>query len=517
LGVFKATFVVGFFTLVSRLGGFVRDALMLSIIGVGPIMDAFIVAFKFPNFFRRISAEGAFSSAFVPIYSGLQAKEGKTIAFEFAKQAFAIMGIILLIFVACFEIFTPQLMRVFAPGLLETQERFQMAVDFTRITFPYILFISLASLMGGVLNSLGKFAAWSAAPILLNVIMIASMLLLAPWVGGHGVALAWGVFISGVAQFVLLWISLYRNRHVMIIVKPQLTENIKILFRKMVPGIIGAGVFQINVFVDMWIGSFLAVGGLTYIHVADRLNQLPLSVIGIAISTAFLPTLSGLFQTGKQQEATQELRRAISYAMLMTVPAATALFLLSLPITKVLFQRGAFTMADSIATAHTIEAFVIGLPAYVLAKVLSTGFFARQDTTTPVIVGIICVVVNFCLNLLFMKPLAHVGIALATTISSWVNVTLLILMLKRSKISLLDKMMRMTLVKILICCIAMAAVLQLIYAKIKTHIVDCFGVVPWILLTILIAIGMVVYFSSAHLVRLISFTELLAILRRRKS
>ncbi len=515
MGVLKATFVVGFLTILSRLGGFVRDALMLSIIGVGPVMDAFIVAFKFPNFFRRISAEGAFSSAFVPLYSGLQAKEGN--AFEFAKQAFVIMGIILFIFVACFEIFTPQLMGVFAPGLLKTPERFQMAVDFTRITFPYILFISLASLMGGVLNSLGKFAAWSAAPILLNIIMIASMVMLAPWVGGHGVALAWGVFISGLAQFILLWVSLYRNQHVMTVVKPQLTDNIKILFRKMVPGIIGAGVFQINVFVDLWMGSFLAVGGLTYIHVADRLNQLPLSVIGIAISTAFLPTLSGLFQTHKHQEAAQELRRAVSYAMLMTAPAATALFLLSLPITKVLFQRGAFTMADSIAIAQTLEAFVIGLPAYVLAKVLSTGFFARQDTTTPVIVGIISVLTNFCLNLMFIKPLAHVGVALATAISSWINVILLIIMLRRANISILDKMMRITLIKVLLCCTAMTAALKLGYAPIQSHILDSVGFAPWIFLAILIIVGMCIYFSCAHLVRLISLTELLAILRRRKT
>jgi putative peptidoglycan lipid II flippase len=515
VGVFKATFVVGFFTLLSRVGGFIRDALMLSLIGVGPVMDAFIIAFKFPNFFRRISAEGAFSAAFVPLYSGLQAKQAN--AFEFAKQAFVIMAIILTIFVTCFEIFTPELMGVFAPGLLNTPDRFQMAVDFTRITFPYILFISLASLMGGVLNSLGKFAAWSAAPILLNVIMIASMVMLAPFVGGHGMALAWGVFVAGIAQFIWLWVILYRNQYTMTLVRPQLTDTIKILFRKMGPGIIGAGVFQINVFVDIWMGSFLAVGGLTYIHVADRLNQLPLSVIGIAISTAFLPTLSGLFQTQKHQEATQELRRALTYAILITAPAATALFLLSLPITKVLFQRGAFTMADSIAIAATLEAFVIGLPAYVLAKVLSNGFFARQDTTTPVVIGIISVLTNFCLNLLFIKSLAHVGIALATALSSWVNVILLTIMLKRAHISVLDRKMRMALMKILICCAAMAAALKLSYDPIQSHILDSGGFTSWIFLTILILLGSGVYFSSAHLMRLMSFAELRGIFRRRKS
>lgn len=512
----KSTAVVGFFTILSRIGGFVRDALMLAILGASPVLDAFIVAFKFPNFFRRISAEGAFSAAFVPLYSATLAGEGAQIANHFARQAFTVMALILAGFVLSFELFTPSLMALFAPGFSKTPERMDLAIQFTRVTFPYIFFISLASLMGGVLNSLGRFAAWSAAPILLNVMMIVSLVFLAPFLGSHGHALAWGVFFSGIAQFALLWWSLYRLHVPMHFEKVGASHKIKTLFQKMLPGVVGAGVFQINVFVDIWIGSFLAVGSLTYLHAADRLNQLPLSVIGIAISTAFLPSLSKHFRLNEVSKAHQEFSKAFSYAVILTMPAACALFVLAFPISKILFQRGAFVSADTLATASTLQAFVIGLPAYVLAKVLSTGFFARQNTHTPVIIGSICVFANFALNLLFMKHFHYVGIALATSLSSWLNVILLGGRLQKEGLPVLSSAAWRMLAQVGLCCALMAAVLIPLSYMLHDTILMGGGLAGWAGLTALVAAGGGVYLACAHFLKLLNMRQLLQIMKGKR-
>ncbi len=505
MSVLKSTAVVGAFTLLSRITGFVRDAFMLALLGASPLLDAFIIAFKFPNFFRRISAEGAFSAAFIPLYAGISATQSQQTAQDFARQAFTIMGLLLLGFVCAFELFTPALMKVFAPGFKDTPERLEMAISFTRITFPYILLISLSSLMGGVLNTLGKFAAWSAAPLLLNILMIASLLLLSPFVSNQGTALSWGVLSAGIAQFLLLWLVLARVQSPLYPIRPRITRGIKTLFSKMLPGIIGAGVFQINVFVDIWIGSFLAVGSLTYLHAADRLNQLPLSVIGIAISTAFLPTLSKLFQTQQHEKAQAQFTQALSYALILTLPAACALFILAHPIAKVLFERGAFTSADTLATAHTLQAFVVGLPAYVLAKVLSTGFFARQNTITPVRIGCMCVGVNFTLNIFFMfqTSLGYVGIALATALSSWVNVLFLSIRLNKDHIHVFTRPIGLVVGKIIGACATMLLVLQLALAPLKPLVFHHQGIWPWALLFALVALGLLSYFVCAHLIKLL--------------
>ena len=509
MSLLRSTAIVGTFTLLSRVTGFVRDACMLAILGASPLLDAFIIAFKFPNFFRRISAEGAFSAAFVPLYAGLSATQSPQVAQNFSRQAFSIMGLLLLGFVMAFELFTPQLMTLFAPGFQDTPDRLTMAISFTRITFPYILLISLSSLMGGVLNTMGRFAAWSGAPLLLNLLMIASLLWLAPFVDNHGTALSWGVLAAGFAQFLLLWVVLARADRPLYPSRPQLTVPVKTLFAKMLPGIIGAGVFQINVFVDIWIGSFLAVGSLTYLHAADRLNQLPLSVIGIAISTAFLPTLSKLFQTQEHEKAQIHFTQALSYAMILTIPAACALFILAHPIAKVLFERGAFGPSDTLATAQTLQAFVLGLPAYVLAKVLSTGFFARQNTLTPVRIGCLCVGVNFALNLIFMfhTSLGYIGIALATALSSWVNVIFLSWRLNRDHIKVLTGPLGRTMGQIAFASGLMLLVLIFSKKALFPVLKQQSGALPWLCLLGLVSLGLVSYFICAHVMGLINLRQ----------
>jgi putative peptidoglycan lipid II flippase len=364
---------------------------------------------------------------------------------------------------------------------------------------------------------MGRFAAWSGAPLLLNILMIGSLLLLTPFVSNHGTALSWGVLAAGVAQFLLLWVVLARADQPLYPTGPRMTASVKTLFAKMLPGIIGAGVFQINVFVDIWIGSFLAVGSLTYLHAADRLNQLPLSVIGIAISTAFLPTLSKLFQTQEYEKAQTQFTQALSYAMILTIPAACALFVLAHPIAKVLFERGAFGAADTLATAHTLQAFVIGLPAYVLAKVLSTGFFARQNTLTPVRIGCLCVGVNFALNLLFMfqTSLGYVGIALATALSSWVNVVFLSVRLNRDHIKVLTRPMASTMTKIALASGVMMGTLAVSKAFALPLILGQGGPLPWMLLVGLVSMGLVSYFGCAHMIQLIDIKQFYGRIKRR--
>ena len=506
---------VAFFTLASRLGGFIRDALILAFIGVGPVFDAFIVAFKLPNFFRRLSAEGAFSSAFVPMFSGVLASEGKKEAIVFANQALMIMICALLFLVVGVLVFTPSIMWIVAPGL--DPERLAMAIDFTRITFPYILFISVAALMSGVLNSLGRFALASAAPILMNVVMVVALLGLSPFLKTSGHALAWGVFFSGFIQLCFVWWGVSRLHIRFQWQRPQLSSQMRLLFRKMAPGLLGASVFQINVFLDLLIASFLPVGSLTYLYAADRLNQLPLSVIGVAVSTAFLPTLSRHIELGQVDAARKGLLNATILALSITLPAALSLFVLAHPIISVLFLRGAFLPQDAYATALTLQAFVVGLPAYVLMKVLTTGFFAKRDTLTPVVVAIGGVGLNLLLNLVFIRFFSYVGIALATSISAWVSCCALFIILRRSNLLLIQAGGLVLLGKMMLCCLILCGCLW----EMKKYFSPWLFSPHWIksagALGCVVVVGVGVYLISALYLKLVSIDELKKLMRRSSS
>lgn len=459
MALLRSVATVGSYTLLSRVFGFIRDILTAAILGAGPVADAFFVAQRLPNLFRSLFAEGAFSAAFVPLFAGTMAEHGKAAARNFAEDALAVLLAALFGFVLLGEIFMPAVMAVIAPGFGEDPAKFGLAVDLARITFPYLLFIALVALQGGVLNSVDRFAAAAATPILLNLFLISALLLMDRFGWHDGRALAWAVTGAGLAQFLWLMFSCGRAGLALRLPLPRLTPGVRRTLAVMAPGTVGAGVTQLNLLISTALASLLPGGSVSYLYYADRLNQLPLGVVGIAVGTAILPPLSRQIRLGHLGEAVTTQNRGLELALLLTVPAAVALAVLAAPILAVLFQRGAFGPADTAATAAALAAYAAGLPAFVLVRVLMPAFFARHDTATPVKVAVAAMAANLCLTLLLMQFLAHVGIALATTAAGWVYaVTLLILLIRRGHFHF-DRRARRSLPRIAAAALGMGAAL----------------------------------------------------------
>ena len=431
MALLRSVATVGSFTLVSRVLGFIRDILTAAILGAGPVADAFFVAQRLPNLFRSLFAEGAFSAAFVPLAAGALTEGGKPAAREFAEEAFAALFAALLVFVVLGEILMPWVMRAIAPGFAAEPAKFALAVELTRITFPYLLFISLTALQGGLLNAVDRFAAPAATPILLNLFLIAALLLMARfgWYGGHALALA--LTVSGIAQFFWLMASCARAGVALRLRWPRRTPRVRETLRIMGPGVLGAGVTQLNLLISTALASLLPGGSVSYLYYADRLNQLPLGVVGIAVGTAILPPLSRQVRSGDAAGAAATQNRGVELALLLTLPAAAGLIVLAQPILAVLFQRGAFDPAATAATAAALIAYAAGLPAFVLVKVLAPGFFAQRNTATPVRVAAAAVALNLGLTLVLMQFLAHVGVAIALSVAGWMQALALLVLLAR--------------------------------------------------------------------------------------
>jgi putative peptidoglycan lipid II flippase len=462
MSLLRSVTTVGSYTLISRVMGFVRDILTAALLGAGPVADAFFVAQRLPNLFRSLFAEGAFSAAFVPLFAGMMAEQGKDRARAFAEDALAVLLAALLIFVLLGEIFMPWVMRVIAPGFEGDPGKFELAVALSRITFPYLLFIALVALQGGVLNSVDRFAAAAATPTLLNLFLIAALLLMRHFGWHDGKALAWAITAAGLAQFLWLMSSCARAGLALRLPWPRLTPEVRRTLAIMGPGAVGAGMTQVNLLISTALASFLPGGSVSYLYYADRLNQLPLGVVGIAVGTAILPPLSRHIRLGEEEDAVRTQNRGLELAWLLTLPAAVALAVLARPILAVLFQRGAFGPADTTATAAALAAYAAGLPAFVLIKVLAPAFFARHDTATPVKVAIAAMAMNLVLTLLLMQFLAHVGIALATSAAGWVNaLTLLVLLMRRGHFAL-DVRSRRNLPRIAAAALAMGVLLTLL-------------------------------------------------------
>ncbi|MCX7338530.1 MAG: murein biosynthesis integral membrane protein MurJ [Alphaproteobacteria bacterium] len=456
MNLFRAATTVGGYTALSRILGLVREILMSHILGAGMIADAFIVAFKFPNFFRRFFAEGAFNAAFVPQFAGCLTTKGPAPAKTLATDVFSVMAWFLFFFVVFVLVFTPQLMPVLAPGFATTPERLDLAIKFTRITFPYILFISLSALLAGILNSLDRFAAAAAAPILLNITMIIGLLLTPNLSLEPGIILSGAVFVAGILQPSWLYYFCKRADFALSLKWPSLSPDVRRVIRLMIPGMIGAGVMQINIMVDTIFASFLTTGSVSYLYYADRLNQLPLSIFGVAIGTALLPPLSRYWRQKDFEKARETQSMALEFAMKFTVPAALGLIVLSDPLIHLIYGHGQFTAMDVANTSPTLAAYAIGLPAYVAGKVFSTTFFAMEDTVTPVKAALVSVLCNLVLNFILMRYWAHVGLALATSISAWINVVLLAGFLRHRQQFSFNKILLLSLLKILFVSCTMA-------------------------------------------------------------
>ncbi len=434
MSLFRNFVTVGGATASSRVLGFVRDMFIAAALGTGPVADAFFVAFRFPNLFRRLFAEGAFNSAFVPLFAKALEGDGEAEARRFAEEALSGLLTALLVVTAVIEIFMPLFMYVLAPGFSADPQKFDLAVLLTRIAFPYLTFVSLVALYSGILNARGRFAVAAFAPALLNVVLIATLVAVF-WFGlantpSAGVWLTWGTTVGGIAQLAsLVWASA-RDGMVLRLRRPRLTPRLRRFAALALPGVLAGGITQINIVIGTMIAS-LAPGAVSFLYYADRVYQLPLGIVGIAIGIVLLPDLSRHLRAGRRDLVDFTQNRALEFAMALTLPASVALIVMAHPIIALLFQRGSFDAADTAATAGALTAFAVGLPAFVLVKVFSPGFFAREDTRTPMWFAGITVAVNIAVSLALFPWLAHVGIAIATSLSGWVNMVLLAVALYR--------------------------------------------------------------------------------------
>lgn len=518
MSLLKSAATVGGFTLISRILGFVRDQLIAFTLGTGFVAEAFFVAQRFPNLFRALFAEGAFNNAFVPLFAKRVEGEGEANAKTFAVEVFSVLLAWLVVFSAFAIIAMPLLIFVIAPGFQEQGERFQLTVDLTRICFPYLLFMSLTALQSGVLNSLHRFTAAAAAPILLNVVMIASNGV--AWVLGTGdtpatgYIFAWGIFAAGIVQYALLTFAC-RNAGMPVVPRwPKLTPDVKRVLALSLPGIVSGGVMQINLVVATMLATTIP-GAVAYLYYADRLYQLPLGVIGVAIGVVLLPDLSRKLRAGDEAGALNSQNRALELSLFLTLPAAVALMTIAAPIVHTVFEHGAFTRADTLAVAPAILAFALGLPAFSITKVFQPGFFAREDTRTPMRFAIISVVVNVVAAIVLSLFLRQTGIALATSLAAWVNAILLGVTLRRRGLFSLDERCRKRLPRIVASAVLMGAILVAGGWLLRDNYTEKAGFIAaaWGLL-LLVTGGIVSYFAIAQLTGGMRLGELKSMLKR---
>lgn len=416
---------VGGWTLISRVTGFARDVVMAAVMGAGPIADAFVVAFRLPNHFRAIFGEGAFNTAFVPAYARLEEAGAAGAAGRFADRVFTLMLIAQVVLLAFAWPAMPWIVRALAPGFSEDAERFALAVALTRITFPYLLFMTLVTLLSGVLNAHRRFAAAAGAPVLLNAAMLVA-LALAFLFPNAAYAAAWGVTVSGVLQFALVWLACRRGGYAPAAARPSLRDpDMTRFFKVLGPAVIGSAGFQIAAFADTIIASFLPVGAVSALYYADRLYQLPFGVIAIAAGTVLLPEMSRRLAAGDEAGAHAAQNRAAGFSLALSAPFTVAFLTLPGLIMTALFQRGAFSAEDAARAASVLAAYGLALPAVVLVRSAVASFYARQDTVTPLVASLTGIAVNVALKIVLTGPYGVTGLALATAIGQWINLVLL--------------------------------------------------------------------------------------------
>jgi putative peptidoglycan lipid II flippase len=454
----KRIFTVGGYTLLSRLTGFARDIMLAAILGAGPVADAFFVALRLPNHFRAIFAEGAFNAAFVPAYAHVHGEEGEGAARLFANRIFTFLFASQVVLLVVAWVFMPQAMSLLAPGFSDDAEQRRLAIELTRITFPYLLLITLVTLYGGMLNVMHRFASAAAAPIFLNLTMMMT-LALAAFFPSAGHAAAWGVLISGFLQVFLLAGDLGRHGGLPRFTSLGLDDDVKSFFRALGPATLGSMGTQVALFADTIIATFLPAGALSALYYADRLNQLPIGVIGIAIGTVLLPEMSRKLTSGDHAGAMASQRRAFDFTLLFSVPFVAAFLTVPDVIMRAMFARGAFTKADAVAAGATLAAYAVGLIPFVLIRSAVATFYARKDTATPVKAALTGVAVNVLLKIALVGSLAQVGLALATATGAWINLLLVIGFAVRAGYLEPDRTFLTSLAKFLVTGVVVAAVL----------------------------------------------------------
>jgi putative peptidoglycan lipid II flippase len=421
----RSTSTVAAMTMLSRILGFVRDVIFAEIFGAGVGFDAFVVAFKLPNFFRRLFGEGAFAQAFVPVLAEYKEQRPHEDVREFINRIAGSLATALIVVVILAEIGAPWIIRVFAPGFAVDGARFVLATHMLHWTFPYLFFIALTAFAGAVLNTFSKFALPAFTPVLLNVTFIAVALWWAPHTQDPILALAWGVMIAGILQLLIQLPFLSRSR---VLPHPKWgwsDPGVRRVLKLMLPALFGVSVAQISLLVDNFFASFLPAGSISWLYYSDRITYLPLGVIGVALSTVVLPQLAKQFSKGSHIAYSTTLDWALRSALVVGLPAAFGLFVLAGPILVTLIHHGAFNTYDVIMTRKSLMAYALGLPGFMLVKVLASGFYSRQNIKTPVKIAAVCVALNIIFNMLLIHPMAHAGLALSTALSSTINAGLL--------------------------------------------------------------------------------------------
>ncbi len=453
-------------TMISRILGFIRDMLFARIFGADSSSDAFFVAFKIPNFLRRLFAEGAFAQAFVPVLSDYKEQGGQEALKQFVNRTAGTLAIILMFTTIAGMLAAPYLIMVFAPGFSWQGEQYDLAVQMLRITFPYLFFISSVAFAGGILNSFGKFAVPAFTPVFLNICLIAAAIWLAPLMPDPIVALAWGVFIAGAVQLLFQFPALYRLG-----LLPRLQfgfkdAGVKRILKLMVPALFGVSITQINLLLDTLIASFLATGSVSWLYYSDRLVEFPLGLFGIALATVILPSLSKNHAADDMQAFSKSLDWGLKLVILIGLPASLGLFMLAEPMVSTLFQYNEFTEHDVMMAGKSLKAYSLGLLGFILVKVLVPAFSSRKDMKTPVRFGIYAMVANMMLNIALVFPLAHAGLALATSLGAFFNASLLLAALLKTGIYQPSKGWRVFLLRIILAASAMVA---LIYHCVDTQ------------------------------------------------
>jgi putative peptidoglycan lipid II flippase len=509
----KSVATVGGLTLASRALGFLREVLIARLMGTSPVAEAFFVAMRLPNLFRQLFAEGAFNSAFVPMFARQLEEGGASAAKLFAEHVLAVLLMVLLLVTMVAELTMPWLIRVFAPGFHEYPEKFQLAVLYTQITFPYLIFMSLGALQGGILNAFGKFANAAAAPILLNVVLIVVLFGIVPYTGHDGEVLSIAVTVAGVFQFLWLAISCQRAGMHLRLPIPRFGPDVKRMLVLMVPGLIGGGVNQINLTVATILAT-LQPQAVGYLYYSDRLYQLPLALIGSAIGVVLLPSLTRALRGPNPEEGMRIHNRAIEMGFFLSLAATVALAVAAKPMITVLYQRGAFTPDDTMKVAAALTAISLGLPAYILNKALSPGFLAREDTMTPFRYAVIGVATDIVISLILFHFIGYVGIALGTASAAWINCGLLYFTLRKRGYLVIDQRLKRTLPRLFLAAAGLGLALYFGIKPLEPYLADG-EVVRALALAVLVAGGLGLYLILVIATGAMPLADLKRFLKRR--
>jgi putative peptidoglycan lipid II flippase len=496
MNLLSSTYVFSFFTLISRVLGYLRDILIAVFLGASIFADAFFVAFRLPNTFRRLFAEGTFNAAFIPSYTAAKI-ENKNIGKKFADEVLSILTLILFFIILLVEIFTPFAVYLIAPGFLENTEKFNVAVELTRITFPFLLLVSISSFFSGILNSNNKFAAAAAAPIILNIVLILSLLISYYLKLNFAKQLSYGVTLSGVIQLLFLIYFTKKYYQPNLRFKFKINNKIKLFFKKLLPSILSSGVTQINILVGTIIASF-ETSAVSYLYYADRIYQINLALAGIAVGTVSLPILSKAFKQKNNLMISNIQSKSIQLSLLLSIPASLGIIIASEEIVSALFGYGSFTKENVKLTATALKFFGFGVPAFALIKILSNFFFARNNTKTPFYISVFIVSLNIALSILFFDKFGFIIIPIATSISTWIGILIYLYFLNNNNFLLLKNYLPKNIIKIILSSILMTFLLIFALDYYSDYL-DYFFKYKSVYLMIIVSFVAVFYLISCYL------------------